>query len=122
MTSFYVCLIAVCFSTKLVRAPLVTVPLALLASVMIVRHMRGAGVELDDQGRVVRGLRTKRIAWTHDRAARVTRGTSVLPMQWRVPCFELDDGTIVRADEIRSLRVGTIVDTVVSGTLKHIEQ
>jgi hypothetical protein len=120
MATFYLLVLAVCFATKLSRAPVVTLPLAMFAVVMLVRHTRGASVALSNKEIVIYGLRTRRIAWANVLGVCVAHGSSVLPIKWRVPSFQLDDGSTVKADEIRSLRKGTIVDRVVDASSRHI--
>jgi hypothetical protein len=120
MGGFYAFLILLCLATKLSKAPVVSIPLVVFAGVMLIRHLRGASVELGDDEVVIRGLRSRRIAWTQIRDVTVARGSSVTPFRWRVPEFVLVDGSLVLADEIRSLRVGTIVDDVVSAGRQHL--
>jgi hypothetical protein len=87
------------------------------------RSFRVATIEFrEDEVRLYGLLRTKRIAWARVRDVSVTRGTSAASLRWRVPCFELDDGSIVRADEIRSLREPSIVDDVVSEARRRLQQ
>lgn len=84
------------------------------------RVARSASVDLGEDEIVIRGLRIRRFAWGRVRDVGVTRGSSAALLPWRVPYFKLDDGSIVRADEIRSLREGTIVDEVVAEARTHL--
>lgn len=98
---------------------LVWLPLMLL---LAVRAARAASVEFQADEVVIHGLlRTRRVAWSRVREVGVTRGTSAALLPWRVPCFELDDGSTVRADEIRSLREASIVDEVVAEARRRLE-
>lgn len=82
---------------------------------VVVRSLRSAMIEFRDDEVLLYGVfRTKRIAWTRIRRVDVGRGTSAALLPWRVPYFEFDDGSSVRADEIRSLREPSIVDDVVA--------
>jgi hypothetical protein len=88
--------------------------------VVVARVSRSASVELGEDEIVIRGLRIRRFAWERVRDVGATRGSSAALLPWRVPYFELDDGSIVRAEEIRSLREGTIVDEVVAEARNHL--
>lgn len=86
-----------------------------------VRSLRSATIEFRDDEVLLYGLlRTKRVAWSKVRDAGVTRGTSAALLPWRVPYFEMDDGSTVRADEIRSLREPSIVDDVVAEARRRL--
>jgi hypothetical protein len=88
-----------------------------------VRSLRSASIEFRDDEVVLYGLlRDKRIAWAQVRDVGVTRGTSAALLPWRVPYFALDDGSTVRADEIRSLRKPSIVDDVVAEAHRRLER
>lgn len=79
-----------------------------------VRSARSATIEFrDDEVLLYELLRTKRIPWSRVREVGATGG-STLMLAWRVPYFQLDDGSTVRADEVRSLREPSIVDDVVA--------
>lgn len=106
-------------------------PAALLSSgiglvafgVVAARSLRSATIEFRDDEVVLYGLlRNKRITWADVRDVGVTRGTSAALLPWRVPYFELDDGSTVRADEIRSLREPSIVDDVVAEARRRLER
>ena len=88
-----------------------------------IRSLRAATIEFRTNEVLLYGLlRTKRVAWSRVRKADATQGTSAALLPWRVPCFELDDGSIVRADEIRSLREHSIVDDVVAEARRRLQQ
>lgn len=88
-----------------------------------VRSLRSATIEFRDDEVLLCGVfRTKRIAWARIRRVDVGRGTSAALLRWRVPYFELDDGSTVRADEIRSLREPSIVDDVVAEARRRLER
>jgi hypothetical protein len=91
-----------------------------LMMAVLVRAARCATVELRDDEIVIRGLRTRRVRWSQVRDVGVTRGSSAALIRWRVPYLELDDGSTVRADEIRSLREGTVVDEVVEEVRRRL--
>src|SRR5690606_29858213 len=75
-----------------------------------VRSFRSARIDLRDDGvAIYRQLRTRQLAWSRVRAVGVTEGTSAVFLPWRVPYFELDNGTTVLADDIRSLKQPSIV-------------
>jgi hypothetical protein len=97
-----------------------SVALVLMVAV-IVRACRCASIELRDTEIVIHGLlRTRRIAWTSVRAVGVTRGSSAAFVRWRVPYFKLDDGSTVRADEIRALRAPSAIDDVVAEAQRRL--
>jgi hypothetical protein len=88
-----------------------------------VRSLRSATIEFRGDEVLLYGLlRTRRVAWSRVRDVGVTRGSSVALLSWRVPYFELDDGSRVRADEIRSLREPSIVDLVVAEARRRLER
>ena len=88
-----------------------------------VRSLRSASIEFRDDELVLYGLlRNKRIALARVRDVGVTRGTSAALLPWRVPYFALDDGSTVRADEIRSLREPSIVDDVVAEASRRLQR
>lgn len=93
-------------------------PLMLL---LAIRATRAASVEFGGSEIAIRGLfRTRRIALARVRGVGVARGSSAALLPWRVPYFELDDGSIVRADEIRSFREPSVVDDVVAEARRRI--
>lgn len=95
-------------------------PLMLL---LTIRAARAASIECGSVDIAIRGLfRTRRIALGRVRHVGVTRGTSAALLPWRVPYFELDDGSIVRADEIRSFREPSVVDDVVAAARRRINE
>lgn len=88
--------------------------LALLI-VAAVRAWQVPTITMNDQAVVVRSfLHTRQLPWTNVRAVGVTRGTSGALLPFRVPYFQMADGSVVRADEIRSLRTPSVVDEVVA--------
>lgn len=88
-----------------------------------IRSLRSATIEFRDDEVVLYGLlRNKRIEWAQVRDVGVTRGTSAALLPWRVPYFTLDDGSTVRADEIRSLREPSIVDEVVGEARRRLDR
>jgi hypothetical protein len=87
-----------------------------------VRGVRAASIEFRADVVVIYGLfRTRRIPLCRIRRVDIARGSSVLPLPWRVPYFELDDGSAVRADEIRSLRAPSVVDDVVTEARRRLD-
>jgi hypothetical protein len=104
---------AVVFSGLAVSAPVFAVAL---------RSLRSAAIEFRDDEVLVYGfLRTKRVPLSRVREAGTTRGTSAALLPWRVPYLRLDDGTVVTADDIRSLRTPSIVDDVVAEVKRRLE-
>lgn len=88
-----------------------------------VRSLRSATIEFRDDEVVLYGLlRNKRIAWARVCDVGVTRGTSAALLPWWVPYFELNDGSAVRADEIRSLREPSIVDDGVAEARRRLRR
>lgn len=80
---------------------------------LLVRSARCATVRIDDDGVEIRGLfRTRRAKWEDIQEVDVTTGSST-GLPWRVPGFVVGN-RVIRADEIRSLREGSIVDEVVA--------
>ncbi len=76
--------------------------------------LRGARVEFGSDDVVVKSTwRTRRIPRDDVAAVGITSGSNAAGIAWRVPYFRLRDGTWVIAQEIRSLRKGTVVDRVV---------
>jgi hypothetical protein len=87
-----------------------------------VRAPRSATVEFSEHELVIRGVfRTRRIEWGLVRDARVGSGSSAALVPWRVPCFELEDGSTVLADEVRSLRGPSVVDDVVAEARRRLQ-
>jgi hypothetical protein len=83
--------------------------------VLVVRACRAAQIEFREREIVVFGLlRTRRIPLDRLRSVGVTRGSSAALLPWRVPYLELEDGSTIRVDEIRSFREPSIVDEVVA--------
>lgn len=71
------------------------------------------GVVLSDAGVEVRGqFRTRRAPWSKVADVRWSSGSSMM-LAWRVPVFILRDGGALKAEEVRSLKEGTIVDDVI---------
>ena len=90
------------------------IALALLI-VATARAWRVPTITMNDQVVVVRSFfHTRQLPWTDVRAVGVTRGTSAALLPFRVPYFQMVDGSVVRADEIRSLRAPSVVDDVVA--------
>lgn len=88
-----------------------------------VRSLHSATIEFRADEVVLYGLlRNRRIAWARVRDVGVTRGTSAALLPWRVPYFTLDDGSTVRADEIRSLREPSVVDDVVAEARRRLDR
>ena len=65
-------------------------------------------------------FRRQRLPWAAIREVSVGWGSSVGPIPWRVPCFELVDGTEVRADDIRSIGRHSVVDEVVAAAQRRL--
>jgi hypothetical protein len=79
-----------------------------------IRSFRAASVTLNVDEVAIHGLlRTRRIPWTKVCSVGVTGG-STLMLAWRVPFFALNDGSAVRADELRARAEPSIVDAVVA--------
>lgn len=94
----------------------------LLVLGLVVRAARSSSIELRNDEVVITGLiRTRRVDWSQVRTVEVTRGSSAAFVPWRVPCFELADGSTVVADEIRSLRTPSIVDEVVAEARRRLQ-
>lgn len=99
---------------------LVWLPLMVL---LTVRSARATSIEFEADLVVIHGLfRTRRLAWNQVHDVGVTRGTSAALLPWRVPYFELNDGSSVLADEIRSLREPSIVDDVIAEARRRLDQ
>ena len=108
------------------KNPATAVWVILWAPLMILlalRSARSAALTVDADEIVIHTLlRTRRIPLSSVRRVTVTRGTSAALIRWRVPAFELDDGTIVRADEIRGLRQPSLVDAVVTEVQRNLRR
>jgi len=112
---FAVALLALAVSSSNTAVAFWAAPWIAAMLVLVIRAARGATVEFTDHEIVVRGvLKTRRIAWDEVRSVGVVPGSSAALVPWRVPCFELRDGTAVRIDEIRSLGEPSLVDAVVA--------
>lgn len=86
-----------------------------------IRSLRFSTITFGPDEVVIPGLfRTRRIPWTDIRSVGVGPGTSTAQLPFRVPYFELHDGTFILANDIRSLRTGTIVDAVVEEARRRI--
>ena len=107
-------LLALLLASQLSRATVwfVVPGLACLAAVLV-RAARVGSIEFRAHDVVIRGLRTRRLPIARIRNVGITRGGSAALLPWRVPFFQLDDGSIVRADDVRSLREDSVVDRVV---------
>lgn len=93
-----------------------------LALIATIRSARSATIEFRKEEVVLHELlRTKRIPLSHVRSVGVTGGSTVM-LAWRVPYFELNDGSAVRAEELRSLREPSIVDDVVDEARRRLQR
>lgn len=91
--------------------------------VIALRQSRCAVVELDKDGvLIVSWWKSRRLAWSDIVGVEVVRGSSAALVPWRVPGFELTDGSLVRVDEIRSLRTPSVVDSVVEDARRRLEE
>lgn len=87
---------------------------------LAVRSARLA-VLMSEDGVEVRGLfRTQRCDWDEVQDVRVTSGSST-GLRWRIPTFVLRDGEI-RAEELRSLREGSVVDAAIAAGRRHLSE
>lgn len=85
------------------------------------RASRLGVIDLYDGEVVIYGLlRTRRIPWSEISAVDVGRGSNIVLLPWRVPSFELLDGSQILADEFRSFRKNSLVDAVVEESRKRI--
>lgn len=88
---------------------------------MLVRAARSSRIDLNNREVVIYSLlRTRHIDLADVRRVFVVQGSSASLISWRVPGFELLDGNLVRADEIRSLADSSIVDEVVDDARSRI--
>lgn len=93
----------------------------LCALALLLRASRFATIELSATDITIRELvHTKRIPLSQIRDVRVGVGSSILRWKWRVPVFDLRDGSAIRADDIRSLRHDSVVDEVVAEARRRI--
>lgn len=99
------------------------VAICLLALFLVTVHVsRIAQIDLNEDEVVIHGWRTRRIPWPLIKEVGVTRGSSAALLPWRVPYLKLEDGSTVRADEIRSMRDPSIVDEVVAAVSRRLAQ
>lgn len=84
------------------------------------RASRCASVVLNGNGVIIRGMRSHKIAWDELATAEVGIGSSVASFAWRVPCFALTDGTVLCADEIRSMRTPSLADEVTDAVREEL--
>jgi hypothetical protein len=84
------------------------------ASLFAYRLISSARVSFESDGVVVTNFRRRKIMWEQLADVGITRGSSAFSIAWRVPFFELRDGTLICAQHVRSRREGTVVDAVVA--------
>jgi hypothetical protein len=85
------------------------------------RATRMGVLDLNDEGVVVYGLwRTRRLSWASIDEVGVTRGSSASLLPFHVPFFKLSDGSLIRAQEVRSLRTPSIVDEIVAAVIARL--
>lgn len=88
---------------------------------VVIRALGSASIKMTDTEVIIRGMvRTRRLNWSGVRSVGVERGSSAAFLPWRVPYFEMKDGSVVLADDVRSLRADSLVDTVVAEARRRI--
>lgn len=102
------------------RSLWIVVPICFLGF-LFVRGLRIAAIEFRAEDVLIRSFRgTKTIPVDQIERVDVVRGSSAALLPWRVPRFELRDGSAVIADEIRSMRSPSVVDDVVAEAIRRL--
>jgi hypothetical protein len=95
---------------------------AAVIAAFAIRGWRTATIEF--RGSEIRylGLVTARsVALAEVRDIRVGRGSSAALLPWRIPVFEMADGTVECADNIRSLKQDSVVDAVITEARSRLD-
>jgi hypothetical protein len=85
------------------------------------RSVQSATIELNESGIVVLpAFRRHRLPWERIVDVNVGAGSSAVGLAFRVPAFTLTDGSIIKAQGVRSRRTPSVVDDVVSAARLHL--